>query len=339
MAILFMDGFNADAIDLRWTIGGNVPVTSATYGRLGGEGARLGDQVNSKATRTVTISGGATKIAVAFAVYIDDAVTIDSFMRDMFGSNTVMLWETGDEIGIYNVPDDASDYSSSTGPLTKLAWHWIEAEVFYSDTVGTIKCWVDRVLVINASGLNTPAIPSSVSVQIGGQLSSDAAEVWYDDVIVYDDTGSYNNTAPLGDTQVLALFPDGNGNSSALTGSDGNSTDNYLLVDEFDPDTATYVGSATEGHKDTYTLDDLPSTIGDVLAITVERYSAKTDSGAKFGRGVLRTNSTDYPQTSVALSTTYGYETDIVEENPNSTAAWTGTQVNALEAGFEVRDS
>jgi hypothetical protein len=339
MAILFMDGFNADAIDLRWTIGGNVPATLTNWGRLGGEGARCGDQVNSSATRTVTISGGATKIAVAFAVYIDDAATIDSFMRNMFGSNTVMLWETGDEIGIYNVPDDASDYSSSTGPLTKLAWHWVEAEVFYSNTVGTIKCWVDGVQVIDASGLNTPTIPATVSVQIGGQLSSDAAEVWYDDLIVYDDTGSYNNTAPLGDTQVLALFPDGEGNVNALVGSDGNSVDNYLLVDEFDPDTATYVGSSAEGDKDLYTLEDLPSTVGDVLAISVERYSAKTDTGAKFMRSVIRTASTDYPQSSIALSTTYEYQSEVLEEDPNTTAAWTGTNINGLQAGPEVRNS
>ena len=333
-----MDGFDANAVDHNWATEGS-PAANTSHGRLGGYGLALGDQASKKATKTVTISGGATKICVAFALYIDDAVTINSFMRNMFGSNTVMLWETGDEIGIYNVPDDASDYSSTNGLLTKLVWHWIEAEVFYSDSIGTIKCWVDGTLSINASGLNMPAIPSSVGVQIGGTAPSDAAEVWYDDIIVYDDTGSYNDIAPLGDTYVHALFPSGNGATSNLTGSDGNSTDNYLLVDEFDPDTADYVGSATEGNLDTYILDDLSSTVGDVLAIQVERYSAKSAIGFKYGRSVIRTNSINYPQSSTSLSVSYAYEVDLIEENPNTTNAWIATEVNALEAGFESRNS
>jgi hypothetical protein len=215
----------------------------------------------------------------------------------------------------------------------------VEAEVFYHASAGTIKVWLNGVLEIDESSL-TITQPGSVGLQIGGTGSGDVGIAWFDDIVFSDGAGSYNNTRPFGDMQAVPLYPSGDGATSGLTGSDDNQVDNYLLVNETgNPDTADYVGSQTEGDLDTYVLDDLADTSSTIFAIALENYVIKSDTGVKFGRGVIRTNSVDYPQTSNQMTAGWVYEVDFIEENPDTTNAWTGTEINALEAGFEVRDS
>jgi hypothetical protein len=145
----------------------------------------------------------------------------------------------------------------------------------------------------------------------------------------------------LGGVRVYPIYPDGNGNSSGLTGQDADSTNNYLNVYETtvtpDGDT-TYNGGGTEGNKDTYTMDDIDTGVT-VHSVAVSNWAKKTDAGTKHGRNVLRRVSTDYVGTSEAMTTDYiGYVT-YWNQDPNDSTQWTATEVNAIEAGFEVRDS
>jgi hypothetical protein len=110
-------------------------------------------------------------------------------------------------------------------------------------------------------------------------------------------------------------------------------------VDGSDPNTDEFVGSATEGEKDTYSMSDLSSTTEAIIGVITEAISAKSDSGTKFMRPVIRTSSTDYNGTSEALSETYVMQTTVWDENPNTTNPWTGSEVDSIEVGAEVRDS
>jgi hypothetical protein len=341
MAILFMDGFDGGAFTEIWDTNGLAVAVSTSYGRLGGYGARSGDGAVSggnSGVKPLYVNAGATKLSFGCAMNIRVCGSGDRVLTNPFGGD-YLTWNNGDEIGLTDA--GPSSYYSTTGNFNQDTWHWVEGEAFYSATVGTLKIWLNGDLVIDESGIDTGTVPTAYGLQIGGTTGSWANDMWYDDVVAWDDTGSYNTTSPIGDSRVHALFPSGDGNNIDFTGSDGNSVDNHLLVNEFSPDTTTYAGSATEGEYDLYALDNLPTTDGTILAIQVEKYAAKDDFGSKYGRSVIRTNSVDYPQTSDALSLTpaYSYKTEIIEENPNTTSAWTPTEVNALEAGFEVRDS
>jgi hypothetical protein len=72
------------------------------------------------------------------------------------------------------------------------------------------------------------------------------------------------------------------------------------------------------------------------MVATVEQ---KDDSGTKFMRTVARTGGTDYVGSSVALAESWAGRFEVWSENPGTTAAWTVTEINALEVGQEVRDS
>jgi hypothetical protein len=333
VAILHADGFETGLIDSHWAQSSD-PEISSSYGRLGGIGARVGDANAASFRKTITLTDD--YYALSFAVYVD-ILAGGRIINNPFVTNS-HFHMNGNELYL---TDPTGDLTSSTGGSFGIqAWHWVELEKYFHASTGHIKAWLNGSLVINETGLNTGARPSTITSQFGGSSTSDTDLQWIDDVIISDGSGSYNTTRPIGDSQIIALFPSDNGNTSGLTGSDANQTDNYLLVDENpEPATADYCASSTEGDKDTYAMDDLASTAGTILALLPEFYAQKDDSGSKFARNVLRTNSIDYVESSVGLATSWSLHQDIVEENPDTTSAWTPTEVNALEAGFEVRDS
>lgn len=345
MSILWIEGFEAGLYSPNtgdhFNYQNGTPQIGTTYARVNGKGGYLGDTAtggtNTLLGWTVTLSDDT--LAYSFGIHPIEIGHGDWIIHHAFGSNDHINWRDTNEIG---VTTNAGTQVSSSGTFTKTGYHWVECEVYYHASAGTVKAWIDGTQVIDASSQATGTRPSSVSPIIGGSQTTHIAKGYYDDIIVSDGAGSYNATRPLGDSVIQSLLPSDNGNSSVLVGSDADSTDNYLHVDEEEPDDNTsYVEGTSEGDKDTYLLPDLAGTGGSILAIEVQQHATKTDSGTKYGRSVVRTGGTDYGLTSVALpeDPTYSNFRDIVEENPDTTAAWTSPEINSLEVGFEVRDS
>ena len=214
-------------------------------------------------------------------------------------------------------------------------FNYIEFKGVLANSGGTAEIILNGVSVLSFTGDTLDGTVTDIDkIRVGSGATIDVI----DDLYICDGTGSTNNTF-LGDVTVEKLTPNGNGNSSVLVGSDGNSTDNYLLVDETTPSTADYVGSATEGDKDTYAYSNIAGAPASVLGVAVNSYQAKSDSGTKFARPVVRSGTTDYVGTSVSLSTSYVAGQQLWETDPDTAVAWTESGVNAIEAGFEVRDS
>jgi hypothetical protein len=152
-----------------------------------------------------------------------------------------------------------------------------------------------------------------------------------------DTSGTINNDFK-GDCRVEAIFPNGNGNSSVLVGSDGNSTDNYLLVDENPPNSDTdYVESSTVGDKDTYNYGSITSAFGVVHGVQICPFVKKTDAGVRSIANVARSSGTEADSASQALAATYGYLPTIKEDDPSTPGSrWTVAGVNAAEFGVKV---
>jgi hypothetical protein len=219
-------------------------------------------------------------------------------------------------------------------PLISGVWHYMEIKAKLHDTTGTVDVRIDEVSVLSLTGQDTK---NGGTKTVFDRVSFLGFDTWMDDVYVANTAGAVNNNF-LGDCVVETLLPTGNGNSSVLVGSDGNSTDNYLLVDEATPNTSDYVGSAVSGDKDTYAFGDITHTSGSILGVHVALYAAKTDAGARKIRSVVRSAGTDYgAATDQPISTTYAPYLDVRETDPATAAAWTGSAVNAAEFGAEVR--
>jgi hypothetical protein len=157
-----------------------------------------------------------------------------------------------------------------------------------------------------------------------------------DDLYVCDGTGSAPYNDFLGERVVKAKRLVGNGAASQWTGSDGNSTDNYLLLDEDPLNTTDYVASSTAGQQDLYALSAATGLLS-VDAVQVAAYTSKSDSGARSWKPLIRnTAGTVDTGAAVALSTTWTLQQGAVRQTDPAGAAWTTTTVNGIQAGAEV---
>jgi hypothetical protein len=237
--------------------------------------------------------------------------------------------DSSDHVTIYGPAGTV--VATSAGTFSNAVWRYLEANVVIHDTTGLVEVRIGETVVVSYSGDTRNGTATTVGFidAVGGTSS---AAVDYDDLYI-DDAGY------LGDITVEALSPTGNGSSSDWVGSDGNSTDNYLLVD--DPTTSNmtdYVGASVSGKLDLYTMGDLPAGYS-VLAIQEIIYAQKSDAGtaptllpvAKGQAGTTRTD-TAVP----ALSTTpLAYVSQMRTTDPDGNAL-TAARVNAMEVGVKI---
>lgn len=145
------------------------------------------------------------------------------------------------------------------------------------------------------------------------------------------------NSFGVGAGFVIACRPNGSGNYSQLDGSDGNSVDNYALVNSAPPDIGTYVFSNTPNELDTYTLTDVPDTAGRINAVASWAYAAFDGTGVTKSQHVLRIGATDYSTPDMDLASSYAAQWKVWNTNPADSSRWTRLVINGTEAGFKVR--
>ena len=222
--------------------------------------------------------------------------------------------------------------------FTTDTWYYLEVQATLNDSTGAITVKGNGTTILSLTGQDTKnGGTGSVYTAIGFRARSSIAvgHAVVDDLYVLNGAGSVYNSF-LGDVTVETLRPDGNGNYSQWTGSDGNSTDNYLLVDEATYDVADYVSSSTTNNKDTYTYGALTASSGAVKGVVAKAVAAKSASGSQDYRQITRISSTDYNGATTALDTSDLPRRQVWEQSPATASDWTISEVNGAEFGVEV---
>lgn len=222
------------------------------------------------------------------------------------------------------------------GTLPAAGWTYVEVRCTIDDSTGAVE--------IRADGSSTPSLSFTGDTRNGGtstnidrvELRSGSSNNGIDDWYVLNTSGAAPHNTWLGDVRVFTLLPNGNGNSSQLVGSDGNSIDNYLLVDDLTVSIADYVGSATPGQKDTYAMENLPAGVSTVFGTFEVIYALKTDGGYATAKSVLRSGGTDYTSDALVLGPAVRVGGKLRTTDPATGSAWTASGVNAAEVGVEV---
>ena len=194
---------------------------------------------------------------------------------------------------------------------------------------------VNGVEWINYTGDTRNAGASTRPDGLGWYANND----WFriDDLLVQDTTGASRNSW-TGEIGIVGIRPAGNGANSGLLGSDGNSTDNYLLVDEavpFEHD-GLRLAQGRSGAKDTYDMSAVGKT-GVVVGVQAFAYAAKFDVGTRAFKHLPRSPGGSLSASSAAgLSTTYGMFIGPLWTAQADASAWTVADVDASEFGIEV---
>ena len=147
-------------------------------------------------------------------------------------------------------------------------------------------------------------------------------------------------TIPAGTTSgSIFLRPSGAGNSTTINNETPGSGTHWELVDEVtaDDDT-TKVQELSGTGLDLYTipLSGMSGTITEVKVYV--RVTGIGDATTKY-RIALRTLGTTYYNTSANLPGSWTLASNAWANNPNTSAAWTWSQINDLEIGIELYDN
>lgn len=345
MSLIALESFDAIAtadLGLKYTLA-STPEVSTAQARTGGR-SLLCNATPENIRRVVASADEHATFIIGVAVYVVALPAV--------GAEMSLMAFTSDAGGTTHVCVDVTNSgglqvrrSGVTGPILGSggsvsvgAWNFIECRILLSDTVGTVDLRLNGASVISLTGQDTKNVGTKTVFDgfVIGNIGNQAT-AHFDDVYVCNGAGTVNNGF-LGDLRVRALLPNGNGNSSQLLGSDGNSVDNYLLVDDPLPDTSDYVGSATLDAKDTYAFGNLPDVSGTVLGVQINAMATKTDTAARNLALVTRSAGTDYDSSDQALPNgSNTFVRHIRELDPATAAAWTREAVNAAEFGAKVR--
>lgn len=228
--------------------------------------------------------------------------------------------------------DDTLIAESAQDVISANAWRHIESEVFFSATVGTVKVWVEGVLVVDASGLNTSAsgLPcAQVTSQMDADSTNSRTPTHIKDFFIRDDQGTVNN-GQIG-TVTVYYRPPTSDVSSGWTPSTG--TDDFAVLDDAPPDDLTYISADdTPPAPSIMEMDDLPADVVAIRGIITLARAIKTDAGDGNIQVSLSPNGSDWDTGGdYAVTTSEAYYHDVSELSPATGVAWTPIEFNSAQ--------
>lgn len=357
MALRFCDSFdhytwsggNPPTGDLleKWTSwsasgGGTVTFASPVSGR-NGNGAQLsGSNIEVEMWKQID-SQSTWIIGWAFRMANTDDTGVTLFRLRDGGSDQVIITAnpTNGNFNLYRGNGATFLVSSTTGLISPAQWMYLEVKWIGSQTTGTFELRRNGEVIATYTGDTCATANTTANTIYFGGDRTQTGTTTIDDVYMCDGTDSGVSGAPnndyLGDVRIEVLYPNGNGNSSQFIGSDSNSTDNYLLVDETTPNGDTdYVKSAAVGDKDTYNMSSLVTATGTVYGIQLAPNARKDDAGTRAFKSVVRYSGVETDGAEHFLGTSYLMYPEAPLDGDPSGNQWTISSINAMEAGAKV---
>lgn len=350
MALLFCDSFDAyaakaDVLD-KWGLG-SLPSNWNTYGTFNSTGGKFGGgyiDTNGASSGvsnngllcpvTFTYSAGYT---LCMAGYVKFAAppsgTGGAFFAVSPNSTSVGMFALNTSGQILFYPLGAGGFNATTGTrnIADNNWHWVEAKVVLNTaTTGSVQVYVDGTLELSISSISTISSGTPTGFAIGSLACSHCC---FDDVILWDTSGTAFNTFPLGARRIACLNPNAAGASTQFTPSAGA---NYSCVSQAYSGTA-YVADAATGNTDLYGTAGLTYTpASSINAVVVNMYALNPAAdGTKSLTPKLRSGATPSVAsgTSRTLSGTLAnYQSPFYQDA--SAVNWTATTVNAAQPGI-----
>lgn len=280
-------------------------------------------------------AGATAEVGVGCRLWLDQLPVLDTER-----GNARILWKTTGNVliaylevgatGQITARNSAGTSLGATGPvLVANAYNHIEARCLRHASAGEIEVRVNGVTVLD---LDTLALGSSdIGTMALGTDRSLAAGPYsfphFKDVVFWDRSGTSGNDFQ-GSVAVHDLYPDGDIslNWTASTGATG-----YNLIDETAPNDADYIQAGDPAPSPAvFSLTDLPEDVTSVRALLPIVRAVKTDGGDCNLQVSVTPNNTDWDDgADRPITTAFTYWWDVSHTSPDTSAAWTPSEVNA----------
>jgi hypothetical protein len=346
MALIFMDGFDvyADRDEVRnagWGAGDVDSTFSTTAGINGGGALTIGGAaVDGWSHHIIGLAQPVTfYIGFWFKCSALPSATTQLMVWSRDGTGTaasriIELWfyDTGE----LQMNTEHGSGTKSTFQVVVDTFYWIESEIVLdSGTGGSYDMRVNGSTITSETGINTSAGKQPNALIL---LAAKATGVVFDDVVLMDNSGSFNNSFLGSGVYIEALDVDADGGTVAWTRNTG--ANDWEMVDEVaaDDDT-TYVHATTAGTETRFGIP-APTEAGDtVLAVKILARMRKDDAGVKTVRGVMNVNGggEEILFQEIGLTTDYSwFDLGTREGNDTGGTEWDTTNVGLTEIGVEI---
>lgn len=325
MARIFIDGFEAGALDLWDNIGSGASAIAAPSGM---DGSYAGQVATSNAFLEKALSAAAEYYA-AFLSKITFTVGGSSSICQ-FKSGSTILVDIRRNSGTSKLEAYRGSTLIATGTtvLNLSQVYHLQVRVNIHDTTGIVQVKMDGVLDLDFSGDTKPGTDTTTNAFQIGQTTTNPMTIQFDNVVIDDATWP-------GKTNIQAIRPNGAGNSAQWTPSAGS---NWDCVDEVPASDADSVVTNVNDQVDLYAAGNLVGTIDSVVCVQVQARAVKEGAATPQNLALgVRTGATDYFFSDKIIPTAAKSVFNLWAQNPNTAAAWTKTEVDGAEIGIKSR--
>lgn len=345
MSLLFIDGFDhygttAANIARKWTSGTTFAFITGRYGS--GSAIEVRQQTLIK-----NLPANETTLIVGFAYRFGGTAGGVSYTYGSFTTNVLVAFEdttnaqidlrVNQSTGEIFVTRNGTTLGTSTSRFPLGVWTYVEFKATINNSTGSFEVRLNGTSVLTGSSLDTQNTANAYVTRVAFRSLNGGVNHYIDDVYFANTSGSVNNDF-LGPISINTIFPSAAGNSTQWTPSAGA---NYAAVDENPPnDDTDYVSETTAEDVDLYTYADPTDNSAEVKGIQINLLGRRITAGdSSTVAAMVRTSSTDYEQTTESDwgGATYTYRPRIVENNPNTTAPWTISELNSAEFGVKLK--
>lgn len=345
MALLVIEGFDSAHLPTFVTNGATGSYqASRTPGQVGGTSFQAqgnsGSTANVNLTHTNLASGGG---GCGFYFDFTTAFTSQQFFQLREGTTRhlgIRLNSSTPTTLELVGPAGTVVATASNIDLQYAAWYHLGWEYTIADSGGRIRFWLNEQPIIDYTGDTRNGGTGVVNSNYFQSNAASSNLVRVDDWYVYDLTGSAPWNVQMGDLVVETLRPTGQGTHNAWGGSDGNSINNWDLIDDLNG-TTDFISTSASAAKDTSILADLPAAANNVYGIVVEALVSKADSGTAPGihdlvRDGLGNELAAEIVSQANLSTSWIWQRAQVRTTKPSGGSWTISEINGMEVGVRT---
>lgn len=353
MALIFVDGVDSYSVtaDLTDKYDNNSDtgdiLFNATAGRYG-EGAIVADDDGQWLDKIIPLTGSAVTTDELFVSFSYKMSALSRTANQGFLALS-QSGEVGGEAassvdgvylafvaGLVTLYRDATILATGSNAITAGAWNRIEIRHIVDNTSGITQIKVNGELEIDFTGDNQDAGLVGINVvKFGAQHTP--TQHTFDDIVIHNSAGDAPTTW-LNDIRIETLRPDGAGASSDSTAV-GAATRHEAVDDTGgnDGDT-TYVSMATALDEDLYTIGNMSFSPASITAVATTIMCRADGTTSRTIRGKVKENVTEGngETHAVPAGADYKHVQNFFPQNPDTTAAWAETEVNAMQIGQEV---
>lgn len=205
---------------------------------------------------------------------------------------------------------------------------WNHYELIHNDSTGAGELRLNGVVILEWTGVDTGNQIEIVNFA-GRSASGIAPAVYLKDLVIWDSTGTQNNSA-LGTVVVRTLKPDGDQTLGGWTTSTG--TTGWDLIGEQTADDSDFIqADDTPPAASEFTLENLPPDITSVKAVLPVIRVRKTDGGDANIQTAVTADGTNYDNgADRPVTTAFTYYFDVSEIDPADSSPWTPVDVDAM---------